>query len=126
MRVLRRPDSYDSETEQGNGEEASLAKRNMNSPRSVKSIRLEKPPSSTFSEVPLSEYHNLSVSEWLTTNEAAAYLKVKARTLLQWARQGKIKGYTLSGVKRHVWRFRKVDLDGTLEVPSVRSEGRTV
>ena len=126
MRALRRPDSYNSETEQRNGEEASLAKRNMNPPRSVKGIRLENPPSSTFGEVPLSGYHHLSGSEWLTTNEAAAYLKVKARTLLQWARQGKIKGYTLSGVKRHVWRFRKVDLDGTLEVPSVRSEGRTV
>ena len=64
--------------------------------------------------------------EWLTTTEAAIYLKIKARTLLQWARQGKLKGYILSGVKRHVWRFRKTDLDATLEVPSVRPEERMV
>ena len=33
---------------------------------------------------------------WLTAGEAADYLKVKARTLLCWVRQGKIKGYALS------------------------------
>jgi len=64
--------------------------------------------------------------EWLTTSEAATYLKIKTRTVLQWARQGKLKGYILSGVKRHVWRFRKIDLDATLEVPSVRPEERMV
>jgi excisionase family DNA binding protein len=52
--------------------------------------------------------------EWLTAAEAAAYLRVKTRTLLEWARQGKIKGYQLSGVKRHVWRFRRDDLDTAL------------
>jgi excisionase family DNA binding protein len=52
-------------------------------------------------------------SEWLTADEAAAYLKVKTRTLLLWVRQKKFKG-TLSGIKRRVWRFRKADLDVTL------------
>jgi len=61
-------------------------------------------------------------SSWLTTEEAAEYLRVKARTLLLWARQGKVKGYMLSGVRRHVWRFRQVDLDATLELPSVCPE----
>ena len=71
-----------------------------------------------------------SPSEWLTASEAAQYLKVKVRTLLLWARQGKVKGFALSGTKRRVWRFRKSDLDAALlESPvlpslslSVRSE----
>jgi excisionase family DNA binding protein len=58
-------------------------------------------------------------SAWLTATEAAQYLKVEPRTLLLWARQGKVKGFTLSGTRRHVWRFRHVDLDGMLTEPSV-------
>lgn len=74
-------------------------------------------------------------SEWMTTQEAAAYLKVKPRTLLLWARQGKVRGYALSGTKRRVWRFLMADLDSSLlsrqvliSQPSlVRSEeGRSV
>lgn len=73
-----------------------------------------------------------SHSEWLTATEAAAYLKVKARTLLFWVRQGKVKAFALSGTKRRVWRFRQTDLDGVLlespvlpSIPlSVRSERR--
>jgi excisionase family DNA binding protein len=73
-------------------------------------------------------------SEWLTPNEGGEYLKVKPRTLLLWVRQGKLKAYPLSGVKRRIWRFRKEDLDEALmaspvlpSIPlSVRSpEGRT-
>jgi excisionase family DNA binding protein len=48
---------------------------------------------------------------WLTAQEAAEHLRVKTRTLLQWVRQKKIPGYVLSGNRRKVWRFRKVDLD---------------
>jgi excisionase family DNA binding protein len=51
---------------------------------------------------------------WLTANEAAQYLKVKSRTLLLWVRQGKIRAYALSGIKRRVWRFRREDLDAAL------------
>jgi excisionase family DNA binding protein len=61
----------------------------------------------------------ISTSNWLTANEAAAYLHIEPRTLLAWARQGKIRGHVLSGVQRRVWRFRQVDLDATLEVPAV-------
>ena len=57
--------------------------------------------------------------EWLTAAEAARYLKIRERTLLLWARQGKVKGYALSGKKRHVWRFRRSDLDAMLIRPSV-------
>jgi len=63
-------------------------------------------------------------SEWLTAQEAVEYLRIKTRTLLLWARQGKVKGHTLPGVKRHVWRFRQAELDASLESPSVRPEER--
>jgi excisionase family DNA binding protein len=74
------------------------------------------------------------MNEWLTATEAADYLRVEPRTLLLWARRGKVKGYTLSGTKRHVWRFRQTDLDTALvgadmlrsESPSVRPAERMV
>lgn len=56
-------------------------------------------------------------SPWLDTNEAAAYLKVKRRTLLQWVRDGKLPAHKLSGLQRHVWRFLRPELDAML-VPS--------
>jgi excisionase family DNA binding protein len=55
-----------------------------------------------------------SQPEWLTAEEAAAYLKVKTRSLLRWVRLGNLQAYTLSGTKRRVWRFRKEDLDSAL------------
>jgi excisionase family DNA binding protein len=58
-------------------------------------------------------------SRWLTATEAAEYLQVKTRTLLQWANAGKVKGYPLSGTRRHVWRFLREDLDAMLTGPSV-------
>jgi excisionase family DNA binding protein len=58
--------------------------------------------------------NNSRQSEWLTTEEAAAYLKVKPRSLLLWVRQGKVQAYALSGTKRRIWRFRHEDLDSTL------------
>lgn len=51
---------------------------------------------------------------WLSSEQAAAYLQIDRRTLLDWARQGKVKGYKLSGIVRHVWRFRQSDLDAIL------------
>jgi excisionase family DNA binding protein len=59
-----------------------------------------------------------AAAEWLTAEEAAAHLKVKRRTLLLWVRQKKALGYPLSGVKRKIWRFRKVDLDSMLLAPN--------
>jgi excisionase family DNA binding protein len=53
-------------------------------------------------------------NDWLTVEEAADILRVKTRTLLLWARQGKVRGFILSGTKRHVWRFRRADLDAAL------------
>ena len=57
-------------------------------------------------------------TEWLTAAEAAHYLKIRTRTLLLWARQGKVKGYVLSGTRRHVWRFRREDLDAAFFQPA--------
>ena len=59
-------------------------------------------------------YGNETCEEWLTAREAAIYLKIRPRTLLLWVRQGAIRAYALSGTKRRVWRFRKVDLDAFL------------
>ena len=56
----------------------------------------------------------LPQSDWLTAAEAAAYLKVKPRSILLWVRQGKVKAYALSGTKRRIWRFLREDLDSTL------------
>jgi len=52
--------------------------------------------------------------EWLTLNEAAAYLKVKPRTMAQWVRTKKVPGYRLSGTQRCIWRFLQSDLDAML------------
>ena len=65
--------------------------------------------------------------DWLTASEAAAYLKVKTRSLLLWVRQGNFRLMLLSGTKRHVWRFRKEDLDSALLAsPVIPSKPLTV
>jgi len=46
--------------------------------------------------------NTLPQSDWLTASEAAAYLKVKPRSLLLWVRQGKLQAYALSGTKRRI------------------------
>jgi excisionase family DNA binding protein len=61
---------------------------------------------------------------WLTSQEAAAYLRIEPRTLLLWARTGKVKGFTLSGTQRHVWRFKAIDLDAMMHTPSVAGNER--
>jgi len=71
-------------------------------------------------------------SGWLTATEAAAYLKVKPRSLLLWVRQGKVQAYALTGTQRRVWRFLKEDLDAVLlsrpvvssDAPAVLTERR--
>jgi excisionase family DNA binding protein len=62
---------------------------------------------------------------WLTSNEVAQYLKVSPRTIVEWAREGKIKGHVLSGTQRHTWRFRTDELDDAMMAsPVVLDEGR--
>lgn len=55
---------------------------------------------------------------WLDAHQAAEYLKVKVRTLLSWARSGKVKAYPLSGSERRRYRFHYCDLDAMLLLPS--------
>ncbi|MBZ5615253.1 MAG: helix-turn-helix domain-containing protein [Acidobacteriia bacterium] len=64
---------------------------------------------------------SLIATPWQTSREAASYLRVEHRTLLAWARQGKVKGYVLSGTRRITWRFVRSDLDATLRAPAVLS-----
>lgn len=62
---------------------------------------------------------------WLTAKEAADYLKVRPRTLLLWARQGKIPAHKLSGVQRCIYRFLRPELDLMLGLSSADSaDGR--
>jgi excisionase family DNA binding protein len=62
-------------------------------------------------------------SEWLTANEAAQYLKVKPRTVLKWAKEGRIPAHPLSGSQRVTWRFLKSELDAMLALPSAAGDG---
>jgi len=64
-------------------------------------------------------------TEWLNTAEAARHLKVKPRTIAQWAREGKVPAHRLSGLQRVTWRFLRAELDAML-LPSsaVPAEGR--
>lgn len=65
--------------------------------------------------------------QWLTANEAAAYLRISPRTVIEWAREGKITGHVLSGAQRHTWRFRTEELDAILEPPAVLlTKGRVI
>jgi len=67
------------------------------------------------------EMNDTVTSPWMTTDEAAAYLKIRPRTLQMWARLGKITACPLSGSKRRVWRFLQADLDGTIVSHSQRA-----
>jgi len=69
----------------------------------------------------------ISRSDWLTASEAAAYLKVKPRTILKWAKQGTIPAHALSGCKRVTWRFLKSELDSAmLKLPSAAGLGGSI
>lgn len=63
-------------------------------------------------------------SKWLTANEAAQYLRVKSRTILKWAKEGRIPAHPLSGSSRITWRFLKSELDAMLDPPSAAELGR--
>ncbi len=62
--------------------------------------------------------------EWLTATEASRYLKVKPRTVLRWAKEGRIPAHPLSGEKRVTWRFLKSELDAMLVLPSAGEHWR--
>jgi excisionase family DNA binding protein len=74
----------------------------------------------------ISELKAKPASEWLTTAEAAQYLKVNLLTLLQWVRERKVPAHQLSGVRRCVWRFLRPELDAVLGPSSRGRAGRGV
>jgi excisionase family DNA binding protein len=57
----------------------------------------------------------LSQSDWLTSTEAAAYVKVAPRTIVRWARNGLMPAHRLSGIGRITWRFLRSELDAKLK-----------
>jgi len=63
-------------------------------------------------------------NEWLTATEVAQYLKVKPRTVLKWAKEGRIPGHPLSGTRRITWRFLRNELDAMLASPSAAEPRR--
>jgi len=64
------------------------------------------------------------MADWLTAREAADYLKVAPRTVVAWAKTGKVPGYKLSGSRRITWRFLRSELDAMLCGPSAVSADR--
>jgi excisionase family DNA binding protein len=57
-------------------------------------------------------------NQWLTANEAAAYLRVQPRTILKWAKAGTIPAHALSGCRRITWRFLREELDRAMLNPA--------
>jgi excisionase family DNA binding protein len=53
-------------------------------------------------------------TDWLTSAEAGAYLKISSRTVVRWARNGQIPAHRLSGTGRITWRFLRSELDAKL------------
>ncbi len=52
------------------------------------------------------------MAEWLTTKEAAAYLKVHPKTVYRYVKSGRLRQYQAAGVGRP--RFNREDLDALL------------
>ena len=57
-------------------------------------------------------YARCDMAEWLTPQEAAAYLKLHPQTLYRYAKAGKLRQYRPGAVGRP--RFRREDLDALL------------
>jgi excisionase family DNA binding protein len=57
-------------------------------------------------------------SPWMNAREAALYLRVAHRTVLEWAKAGQIPAHRLSGTARITYRFLRPELDAMLCPPS--------
>lgn len=49
--------------------------------------------------------------DWMTTKEAAEYLKVSEATIYRWARDGKLPAYRIGATRR----YKREDLDALAE-----------
>ena len=56
----------------------------------------------------------MTQTQWMTATEAAQHLRVAHRTILLWAKSGRIPAHKLSGAQRVTWRFRADELDSYL------------
>lgn len=56
----------------------------------------------------------MTQTQWKTAGEAAEYLRVSHRTVLLWAKTGRIPAHKLSGAARITWRFSVEELDAHL------------
>jgi excisionase family DNA binding protein len=62
--------------------------------------------------------------EWLTSEEAAKYLKLSPRTIVALAHAGKLPAHALTGTQRRTWRFLSSELDAVMmNPPAVLNEG---
>jgi excisionase family DNA binding protein len=65
-------------------------------------------------------------SPWMNAREAAQYLRVAHRTVLQWAKEGRIPAHRLSGTLRVTYRFRAAELDDAMMArPSAAENGES-
>jgi excisionase family DNA binding protein len=53
-------------------------------------------------------------SPWMNAREAAQYLRVAHRTILEWAKTGRVPAHRLSGTARVTWRFLAAELDSAM------------
>jgi len=58
----------------------------------------------------------------MNAREAAQYLRVAHRTVLEWAKSGRIPAHRLSGLSRITWRFLAAELDGAMMGPPSAAE----
>ena len=66
-------------------------------------------------------------SDYLNSREAAAYLHIKLRTLLEWARKGLIPAIPLgAGSQRNTWLFSKSALDAHLRSKMTCNRPRSI
>jgi len=71
----------------------------------------------------MSTAHN---TPWMNAREAAIYLRVAHRTILQWAKEGRIPAHRLSGTARVTWRFLVAELDSAMmAAPSAAENGES-
>ena len=67
-----------------------------------------------------------SITEETSVHQAAQYLRVAHRTVLEWAKTGKIPAHRLSGTQRCTWRFRAHELDDAMmAAPSAAENGES-
>jgi excisionase family DNA binding protein len=61
-------------------------------------------------------------SPWMNAREAAQYLRVAHRTVLIWAKEGRIPCHRLSGTLHVTYRFLASELDAMLSSPSAAEQ----